>query len=78
MSPKRKRRILPEPPVKRFYVGSSDIANRRSDWAKATIEEAIKQAADKCEESGEPQIVVKIVAIIEPEKQPVKVTRFRG
>lgn len=64
--------------VNRFYVGSRDIANKTSTWARATIDEAINEAVERCESTREPQIVVKIVAVIEPATAPVRVTRLKG
>ena len=60
----------------KFYVGSSHLADDTSLHLKKTIDIAIAEAKQQCEDTGEPQIVVKIVAIIESTKQPVKVTKI--
>lgn len=62
---------------KKFYVGAPHLVNDRANYLKSTMQEAINQAKEQCEESGESQIVVKIVAIVEPAKQPVQVRLFK-
>jgi len=61
-----------------FYVGSKDIASGRSTWGHdQTYEQALARARGLCEETGEPQIVVEIVARVERAVVPIKVTVTR-
>lgn len=71
-----------ESSMKLFYVGSKDIARNYaqgngSDWPIGTEDEAITKARNLCIDTGQPQIVVKIVAVIEPAARPVTVRRVR-
>jgi exo-beta-1,3-glucanase (GH17 family) len=59
------------PKLKKFYVGSPTVY--ANGWAKMTLEEAIKQAKELCEEREETQYVVKVVAVIKRREQPVVV-----
>lgn len=57
-----------------FYVGSKDIASGRSDWP-STEGIAILKARELCAETRTPQIVVKIIALIEV-KPPEVETKY--
>lgn len=69
-----------------FYVGSKDIARsvvKGTDgrpihdvWPITSEAEAIEKARKICADTGLPQIVVKIVAVIEPAERPITVTRI--
>lgn len=86
-NPKLRERLIMAPQnnkkiTKKFYVGSPKMNPLGSDgsfyntWAKSSIEAAIEAAKEKCEETGEPQIVVQIVRVIRPQKQPIVVERI--
>ena len=62
---------LSELMVKRYYVGSKDIAIGGSNWLTTTKEDSIKRAQELCQQQNTPQIVVEIVAYIEPKPQYV-------
>ncbi len=76
MAPQNNKKI-----TKKFYVGSPKMNPLSSDgtfyhtWAKASLELAIEAAKQKCEETGEPQIVVQIVRVIRPQKVPIVVEK---
>lgn len=76
MAPQNSKKI-----TKKFYVGSPKMNPLSNDgtlyhtWAKSSIEAAIEAAKEKCEETGEPQIVVQIVRVIRPAKQPIIVEK---
>lgn len=57
----------------RYYLGTPGLANPGSSYLRQTIGEAITDARAACEESGEPQIVVKIVAVVQPLHPPSQV-----
>jgi hypothetical protein len=62
--------------MKKFYVGHKRMAEENS-WAKETEAEAIAHAKEICAKTGERQIVVKVIAVIERQAPPMKVTRVR-
>ncbi len=65
-------------PKNKFYVGRPTLlSNNDSGYCKATEKEAIEHARALCEETGIPQVVVKMVAIVERQKPPVKVTKVK-
>lgn len=63
----------------KFYVGSPKMNPLSSDgsayriWSKATLAEAVEHAKEKCEETGEPQIVVQIIKVVRPQRSPIVV-----
>lgn len=65
--------------MKKYYLGSTDIANHIINGKDAAntienLEEAIERATDKIrEDSSKIVIIVKIVAIVTPDRPPVKV-----
>lgn len=77
MAPQNNKKI-----TKKWYIGSPKMNPLSSDgtlynqWAKGSLEAAIQAAKDKCEETGEPQIVVQIVRVVRPAKQPVIVEKI--
>lgn len=76
MSPQNNKKI-----TKKFYVGSPRMNPLSTDgtfyhtWAKSSLEAAVEAAKEKCEETGEPQIVVQIVRVVRPQKQPIVVEK---
>ena len=72
----RKQRRGGDRHAKLFYVGSKEIANRTSSWPVTTEAEAIERARTECSKTGQPQIVVKIVAMVEQAPKPVVVKRM--
>ena len=65
-------------PKNKFYVGRPTLlSNNDSGYCKATEKEAIEHARALVEETGVTQVVVKMVAIVERQKPPVKITRVK-
>lgn len=62
---------------KRFYVGAKHIALGDDNHLHVTEQDAINEAINECKLTGNRQIVVKIVAVIEKDNPPVKVTRIK-
>jgi hypothetical protein len=77
MAPQNNKKI-----TKKFYVGSPKMNPLGNDgslyntWAKSSLEAAIEAAKEKCEETGEAQIVVQIVRVVRPQKQPIVVEKI--
>lgn len=59
-----------------YYVGHKKMCIP-NDWGKTTEQAAINHAKQLCRDSGEPQIVVKIIAYIESEIVPIRVTKIK-
>jgi hypothetical protein len=57
--------------TKRFYVGHRPVLD--SSHIKQTLAEAVAQAVQKCEQTGEEQIVVKVIRVVRQKPQPVVV-----
>lgn len=81
-NPKLRKELMSTTKItKKFYVGSPSMnplsSNGRhyNEWAKSTLEQAIAQAKEKCEETGEPQIVVQIVRVVKPQRTPIVVEK---
>lgn len=60
----------------KFYVGAEVLANPNSRYLTSEAD-AIASARQLVSERGRPMIVVKIVAVIEPDVKPTKVTRIK-
>ena len=55
--------------MNKFYVGCSSFASGGpNSWAHATVEGATKHAINRCEATGDQQIVVEIIRIVK--RQP--------
>lgn len=67
--------------INKFYVGASHIAEaisegKNSEWTQATLEDAIEHGKMIMERDDKDcTLVVKIVAILKRQKNPIKVTR---
>lgn len=77
MAPQNRKKI-----TKKFYVGSPKMNPLGPDgslyekWAKGSLDAAIEAAKQKCEETGESQIVVQIVRVIRPQERPIIVEKI--
>lgn len=59
-----------------YYVGAAGV--ELGDHLCATEAEAIEKARNAVNNSGHSRVVVKIVALVERQAPPTKVTKFRG
>lgn len=66
---------IPKRLTKKYYVGSSSVFNPGNTHLKATVDEAIAEAKDKLEQTGEEQFVVQIIRIVRPVKPEVFVQK---
>lgn len=67
---------------RKFYVGhprmvSECLYGDDTDWSKKTLKDAVTHASKLARETGKPQIVVKVVAIVEVEEPPVTIEKVR-
>jgi hypothetical protein len=67
--------MAPRTRTKRFYVGHRPVLD--SNHIKATLQEAIEHAVDRCNQTDQEQIVVQVVRIIRKRPQPVVVEVVR-
>jgi hypothetical protein len=80
-NPNLREELVNKKITKKFYVGSPKMNPLGSDgssyamWAKDTLEKAVQNAKELCEETGEPQIVVQIVRVVKPQKVPILVEK---
>ena len=72
---KKKVQMIPTKITKKFYVGSLSVFNSGNTHLKANINEAVNEAKQKCEETGDEQFVVQIIRVIRPERIPIKVEK---
>jgi hypothetical protein len=59
---------------KKYYVASRKMhpgTISHNTWAKETLQEAIEHATEQCTDSGEMQMVVKIIMVVKPAPPPV-------
>lgn len=69
------RMSIPKRLTKKYYVGSSSVFNPGNTHLKATVDEAIEDAKQKLDETGEEQFVVQIIRIVRPVKPEVSVQK---
>lgn len=62
--------------MRKFYVGHPKMSED-NNWAKETEREAIEHARELAARTGQKQIVVKVVAVVERQAPPTKVTRVK-
>lgn len=62
--------MIPTKITKKFYVGSSSVFTPNNSHLKRTVEEAIEDAKEKLDSTGEDQFVVQIIRIVRQAKSP--------
>lgn len=71
----QEKNMIPAKIVKKFYVGKASVVN--SDWAHATLADAINHGKRLCEETEDEQIIVQVVRVVRIHKQPVIVETIK-
>ena len=57
-------------PKHKFYVGHPKMIEDRMGWGNVSLKDAVAKAQRQLEQTGEPQIVVKVVRIVYKKPQP--------
>lgn len=57
--------------LNKFYVGRTGVTN--TTWAKGTLDEAIEHAKKLCAETGNDQVVVKVIRVVRQVPTPIAV-----
>lgn len=66
---------IPKNLKKRYYVGSLSVFGPNNPHLKATVNEAIADAKQKLDETGDDQFVVQIIRVVRKQAIPILVEK---